>query len=132
MARKLLESCRIWLKRFDLGEIGTGILAKYFEFYTWDDEIDQQWQESIGMRGGYKFVVKPKRFDYSRSKKWMSRSGGGTLLLMAFESELRGCDLVKDIIEEAEMNPKQEKVARGLAERHHVDYEEVLDRVRGY
>lgn len=116
----------------DLTVIGCRILINYLEVYNWDDTLDLKWQSLVGLYGGYKFVTKPRRYDYSRSKKWISRSAGGTLLLMKFESVLEKRDLVSDVLEEAVFNEKQEKVARMMAEKRKVNYEEVLDIAKGY
>lgn len=116
----------------DLAVMGCQMLINYFEVYNWDGSLDLQWQDLVGLYGGYKFVTKPKRYDYSRSKKWVHRSAGGTLLLMKFESILNQRDLVSEVLEEAVLNPKQEKVARLMAEKRNVDFEEVLDRAKGY
>lgn len=116
----------------DLAVIGCKLLINYLDVYNWDDTLDLKWQSLVGMYGGYKFVTKPRRYDYSRSKKWISRSAGGTLLLMKFESILEKRDLVSDVLEEAVFNEKQEKVARMMAEKRKVNYEEVLDIAKGY
>ncbi|MFS1664088.1 replication initiation factor domain-containing protein [Streptococcus sp. zg-JUN1979] len=111
----------------DLLEIGCKILIKYFEVYDWDDKLDLKWQELVGLYGGYKFVTKPKRYDYSRSKKWLARAGGGAMLMVNFESVLRERNLLGEIVEEAEFNAKQERTARIMAEKYGEDYEEVLE-----
>lgn len=125
--KKAFQVVQEFVEGADLAVIGCKILIKYFEVYNWDGSLDLQWQELVGLYGGYKFVTRPRRYDYSKSKKWISRSAGGVLLLMKVESILNQRDLLSEVLEEAELNPKQEKVARMMAERKGVDYEEVLD-----
>lgn len=125
--KKAFQVVQEFVEGADLAVIGCKILIKYFEVYNWDGSLDLQWQELVGLYGGYKFVTRPRRYDYSKSKKWISRSAGGVLLLMKVESILNQRDLLSEVLEEAELNLKQEKVARMMAERKGVDYEEVLD-----
>lgn len=121
-----------YIKGQELGEIGCKILIRYFQVFDWDGTLDFRWQELVGLVGGYKFVMKPKRFDYSRSKRWVHKSVSGVLLLMQFEAYLKKRDLLGEVVEEANFNERQEKVARLLAQKYKVDYEEVLDHVKGY
>ncbi|GAA0054113.1 replication initiation factor domain-containing protein [Streptococcus canis] len=121
-----------YVNGMDVGEIGTKILTKYFEVHDEDGSLDVLWQELVGLTGGYKFVIKPKSYDYSRSKHWFHKSVSGTLLLMQFEAYLKKRDLLGEVVEEANFSERQEKVARLMAKKYKVDYEEVLDHVKGY
>ncbi|MGT2888385.1 replication initiation factor domain-containing protein [Streptococcus didelphis] len=131
-AKKAFQAVYDYMLGEDLAVMGCRILINYLDVYNWDDSLDLKWQSLVGLYGGYKFVTKPRRYDYSRSKKWISRSAGGTLLLMKFESVLEKRDLVSDVLEEAVFNEKQEKVARMMAEKKKLNYEEVLDIAKGY
>ena len=114
----------------DLGVIASQILTNYFIVYDWDDHLDVQWLDLVGFYGGYRFVTKPRSVDYSRSKKWMEKNGGRLLLTMGFESVLKNRDLIGEIVLASEANEKYEKIMRGMAERYHVSYEEVMERVK--
>lgn len=129
---KAMQVVMDYIAGMEFGEIGVKILNKYFEVYNEDGSLDLLWQELVGLTGGYKFVTKPRRYDYSRSKKWVHKSVSGTLLLMQFEAYLKKRDLIGEVVEEANFSEKQEKVARLMAEKYKVDYDEVLEHVKGY
>lgn len=115
---------------YDLGTLGCHILNNYLEVYTPDGKLDQKWQELLGVYGGYRFVTKPKAYNYARSKKWMQKSGSGALLTMSFEGILINRDPLKEMLLEAIPNENQERTMRQMADRYGKDYEEVLKRAR--
>ncbi|WP_196756567.1 replication initiation factor domain-containing protein, partial [Streptococcus gallolyticus] len=113
----------------DLGIMASQMLTNYLIVYDWDNHLDVQWQDLIGFFGGYKFVTKPQTIDYSRSKKWIQKSGGGLLKTMAFESYVKNRDLLGEMVMESKVNDKYEVIMRRIAEEHGLNYEEVLKNV---
>lgn len=113
----------------DLGVMASQILTNYLIVYDWDNHLDVQWQDLIGFFGGYKFVIKPQSIDYSRSKKWIQKSGGGLLKAMAFESYVKNRNLLGEMVVESKVNDKYEVIMRRIAEEYDLNYEEVLKNV---
>lgn len=116
----------------DLGVMASQILTNYLIVYDWDAYLDVQWQDLIGFFGGYKFVTKPRSIDYSRSKKWIQKSGGGLLKTMAFESFVENRNLLGELVVEAKVNEKYEEIMRRIADEKGLSYEEILSDVERY
>ncbi|MFB4260957.1 replication initiation factor domain-containing protein [Shouchella clausii] len=105
------------IERQDLLNISMQIINNYLRFVDANEDVSRErwktspfWEEFIGDVGKLRLYVNPEQDFYEKSRRWLQNSCAPTMKMVLEADQALGRQDLSDMIVNAELSPKQEKM----------------------
>ncbi|KKI85329.1 replication initiation factor domain-containing protein [Shouchella clausii] len=107
----------VLIKSQNLRDIALSIINNYLRFVDAEEDVSRRhwktspfWEEFIGDVGKLRLYVKPEQDFYEKSRRWLQNSCAPTMKMVLEADQALGRQDLSDMIVNAELSPKQEKM----------------------